>query len=546
MVSNTTHGLRVTPAFAAPARRWRGPQTGVAYDPAALGALLQEIERPLFVVRVGDQVGVTSDGATDGSTLTDGTELLAEAPAVDPRQFGDPAFRATYGVSHAYAAGAMANGIASEALVEALGGAQLLASFGAAGLVPARVAAAINRIRQALPDGPYAFNLIHSPSEAALEERSTALFLEHGVTTVEASAYLELTASIVQYRAAGLSSGPDGTVNIGNRIIAKVSRHEVARHFLSPAPAVFLQQLVTQGKITPLQARLAETVPMADDLTAEADSGGHTDNRPLLALLPALMAQRDELQAQYGFATPVRVGAAGGIGTPEAVLAAYAMGAAYVVTGSVNQSCKEAGTSPHARRLLSQADFADVIMAPAADMFELGVKVQLLKRGTLFPLRAQKLYELYRAYDSLEAIPAAERQTLERQIFRRSLDEVWADTEAFFRERDPEQLQRAAEHPRRKMALVFRWYLGLSSRWSNMGEPGREMDYQIWCGPAMGAFNRWAAGSFLEDWEQRSAVDVAFQLLRGAAYTWRVQQLRLQGVQIPQEFARYRPTPRPS
>ena len=57
-------------------------------------------------------------------------------------------------------------------------------------------------------------------------------------------------------------------------------------------------------------------------------------------------------------------------------------------------------------------------MAPAADMFEMGVKVQVLKRGTMFAMRAAKLYELYRAYPSLEQIPAAERANLEKNLFR--------------------------------------------------------------------------------------------------------------------------------
>jgi trans-AT polyketide synthase/acyltransferase/oxidoreductase domain-containing protein len=30
------------------------------------------------------------------------------------------------------------------------------------------------------------------------------------------------------------------------------------------------------------------------------------------------------------------------------------------------------------------------------------------------------------------------------------------------------------------------------------GDETRRMDYQIWCGPAMGAFNDWVRGSFLE------------------------------------------------
>ncbi len=81
------------------------------------------------------------------------------------------------------------------------------------------------------------------------------------------------------------------------------------------------------------------------------------------------------------------------------------MGAAYVVTGSVNQACVESGTSDAVRKMLAEAGQADVTMAPAADMFEMGVKVQVLKRGTMFAMRAAKLYELYRAYPSLGSDP---------------------------------------------------------------------------------------------------------------------------------------------
>jgi len=92
------------------------------------------------------------------------------------------------------------------------------------------------------------------------------------------------------------------------------------------------------------------------------------------------------------------------------------------------------------------------------------------------------------------------------------------------------------------MALIFRWYLGLSSRWSNIGEKGREMDYQIWAGPSLGAFNAWVKGTYLENFEQRRAADVALHVLRGAAYLTRLHQLRLQGVLIPAELAKYTPS----
>ena len=102
---------------------------------------------------------------------------------------------------------------------------------------------------------------------------------------------------------------------------------------------------------------------------------------------------------------------------------------------------------------------ADVSMAPAADMFEMGVQLQVLKRGTLFPMRAQKLYELYRNYESIEEIPLVEKEKLEKQIFWKSLEEVWSETESYFRSRDPHQIERAMNHPKRRMALIFRWYL---------------------------------------------------------------------------------------
>jgi PfaD family protein len=223
-------------------------------------------------------------------------------------------------------------------------------------------------------------------------------------------------------------------------------------------------------------------------------------------------------------------GAAGGIGTPAAALGALMMGAAYVLTGSVNHSCVEAGTSPHVKRLLAQAGMADVMMAPAADMFEMGVNLQVLKRGTMFPLRARKLYEIYQACDSIEAIPAAERQKLEQQIFRRNLDEVWADCIAFFSRRDPAQIEKAQQNPKRKMALIFRWYLGLATRWGIVGEPGREVDYQIWCGPAMGAFNDWARGTALEQPEKRHVADIGRRIMEGAALLYRTQALRVQGI----------------
>ena len=230
--------------------------------------------------------------------------------------------------------------------------------------------------------------------------------------------------------------------------MAKVSRVEVATQCFSPPPAEMLNELVRTGELTAEQAALAAQIPVAQDVTAEADSAGHTDNRPLVTLLPALLALRDRLQAKFGYTQPLRVGAAGGLSTPAGLAAAFAMGAAYVVTGSVNQACVESGSSDVVRKMLAQAEQADTAMAPAADMFEMGVKLQVLKRGTMFPMRAAKLWELYRAYPSLDAIPEADRAPLEKQFFRATLAETWASTRAFWLTRDPSQVERAERDAR--------------------------------------------------------------------------------------------------
>ena len=504
---------------------------------------LLHLNQTVYVVQAEAAAGVCiAEDLTDANSGIK-LPLLAHAQPMQVGQFGDPGFMRSYGLNMAYMTGAMANGIASEELVIAAGNAGLLGSFGAAGLVPSRIEEAINKIQQALPNGPYAFNLIHSPSEDAIERGAVDMFLKHGVTTVEASAFLGLTPNIVRYRAAGLRRNEQNQLVITNRVIAKISRTEVASKFMAPAPDAILRKLVEEGSITEEQAQLAAQVPMADDITVEADSGGHTDNRPLVLLLPAILTLAEQFQRKYGYDQSIRIGAAGGIGTPASALAAFMMGAAYVVTGSVNQSCLEAAASKHSKNLLAQAEMADVTMAPAADMFEMGVELQVLKRGTMFPMRAKKLYELYKNYESIEEIPQQERLKLEQQVFRSSLDEIWRQTEEHFNARDPHQIERAKDHPKRKMALIFRWYLGLSSRWSNSGEQGREADYQIWAGPAMGAFNDWVKGSYLEEVSKRKTVEVAWHIMSGAAYLYRLRLLQIQGVGLPPACEVYTPQP---
>ena len=522
-------------------------ELGPAFSAAAIASALQAPRSTLYVLKNvtdgGIGVGIGGVLSHDDAPASGAWPLLGVLPPIYPEWLGDRSFNEVHGTRFPYVAGAMANGIASTRMVIALAHSGCLAFFGAAGLSLKRVEAGIDELQAALDASnlPWGVNLIHSPAEPENEAAVADLLLRKGVRCVEASAYLALTPAVVRYACSGLTRAANGVIERRNRVFAKVSRAEVARQFLEPPPAAILQTLLDAGLLSAEEVALAPHLPLAEDITAESDSGGHTDNRPLAALLPSLACLRDQICRERAYPRPIRIGAAGGLGTPAAVAAAFALGAAYVQTGSVNQACVESGIDDGARAMLAQAQMSDVIMAPAADMFEMGVKVQVLRHGTLFAPRALKLYELYRSYPALDAIPESERKKLEQNVLRASFSDSWAATRSFWLGRDPAQVVRAEQDPKHLMALVFRSYLGLSSRWAIDGVASRSSDFQIWCGPAMGAFNSWVQHSFLSDPAQRTVVQVARNLLEGATCITRAQQLRSFGAPVPASAFDYRP-----
>ncbi|MFD6160024.1 PfaD family polyunsaturated fatty acid/polyketide biosynthesis protein [Nocardia sp. NPDC060256] len=513
---------------------WHSEGEPPVFRGPGIAAFAARIRQPLYLLTGdrGSAIGVGSGGVVEPGTGP--YSVVGLLPPLYPERLGDRSFGDAHGVRFPYVAGEMANGIATTAMVIAMARADMMGFFGAAGLSPGRVAAAVAELVSALPGrANWGVNLIHSPAEPATEDAVADLLIANNVPAVSLSAFMELTPAVVRIAAKGLTTDAHGRIHRPRSVFAKVSRPEVAAHFMAPAPAELLRELVERGQLTPEETELAAQVPVAEDITVEADSGGHTDNRPLTAMLPVILTLRDTISRRHRYDRPIRVGAAGGLGTPGAVAAAFALGAAYVLTGSINQSAIESGLSADGKRMLAGAGVADVAMAPAADMFELGIKLQVLRRGTMFPFRAERLHQIYSNHAAWAEVPAQLRAKVEKDLFRTSFDEVWAGTRAFWQEREPAQVARAERDEQHRMALVFRWYLGMSSRWAIRGDDTRRGDYQIWCGPAMGAFNQWTGSGFLSDPADRSVVQIARNLLEGAAVLTRAQQLRSHGIAVP-------------
>lgn len=484
-------------------------------DPNEDANIMQYFSKVCYIVWASDSHEIAVEGIVCDKNDDGAVPVLSMFRIMDDKQLGNADFQSDYSTKYSYYAGSMANAISSAEMVIKLGRSGFMGSYGTGGVSLEQVEKALDTIQAALPGGPYLVNLLHSPNDLEKEFRLVSLFIKKEVKAIEASAFINLSPALIYYRMTGLERMPNGDVTSNHKVIAKISREEIARKFMSPPDPKVVRDLYEKGLVTEEQVEMARQIPVADDITVEGDSGGHTDNKPLVSLLPAIISLRDELQRQYPYAKTIRVGAAGGISTSYAAAGAFQMGADYVVTGSVNQCCMEAGTSEYVKKVLTETSMSDIVMAPCADMFEMGVKVQVIKKGTMYPMIAQKLYDMYSKYQSVSEIPPKDLQIVEEKYFKKTIDDIWNEVKEFFAKADPHQIERASINEKYKMALIFRWYLGNSSKWAVKGIPERKMDMQIWCGPSMGAFNQWVKGTDLE--ENRSVLTVAQAIMSGCA-----------------------------
>lgn len=437
---------------------------------------------------------------------------------LSPCALGNREFSKAFGIKYNYLGGAMYKGIASSAMVIAMAKAGFLSFFGTGGLTLQKIEQSILLIKESLCCGEsFGFNLLANYEKPAEEIKTVELFLRHGVSCLEAAAYISLTPGLVLYRSKGLSLDQNGAVCIKNRMIAKISRPEVAEVFLRPAPDKVLQDLLYQGLITNEEARLAAMIPVADALCVEADSGGHTDQGNPYVLFPSIKILADRIAHEKSYRNAVWIGSAGGIGTPVSAAAAFIMGADFVLTGSINQCTVEAATSEAVKDMLQEVNIQDTAYAPAGDMFELGAKVQVVKKGSLFSSRANKLYDLYIHHDSLADLDEKSSTLIQEKYFKRSFDEVWNETRNYYHSHIPEKVDLIENNPKQKMAHIFRWYFIHSTRLAMEGDYNKRVDFQIHCGPALGAFNQWTKGTELESWRNRKVADIALRILTEAA-----------------------------
>lgn len=442
-----------------------------------------------------------------------GGEYTEERVNTLGRKLGSKKFQKKYNVDYCYIAGGMYRGVSSVKMVEKLANKRILSFFGAGGLSLLEVEKNVQELNNRLKGKQFGVNFVHYPEHPEREMELAEYLIKNKIRVIEAAAFLYITEALVYYRVSGLRIF-NGEIEYGNKIILKASRPEVVEAFIIQPPENLVEKLYQENKITEEQFHLSKQVMMIDDITVESSSGGHTDQRVSLVEVPSIIKIKNRCLKKYKESYEIGIGAAGGIGTPEAVAAMFVMGADYIVTGSINQCTVEAGTNDIVKDILQNINIQDTDFAPAGDMFEFGSKVQVVKKGGFFVARANKLYELYNQYQSIEELEDKTKEQLEKRFFKKSLDQVWED---IVNKYSNELIEHANRNEKFKMLLIFKWYLFQCTKDTLEGKAENRVNFQIQCGPALGAFNQQVLGTGQENWRNRTVDNIAIFLMEGAA-----------------------------
>lgn len=476
----------------------------------------EEIQENIMEIPAEQGVSVKEKpAAEEESIVKEEVKEEAAAPVEIENQIGSALFKKKYGLKYAYLAGSMDNGISTPKMVSELGNAGCMAFLGTRGLELNEIEDEIKTTRALLDSGkPFGVNVFYDFNRKGQEEKIIDLLLRLQVNVVEASSYLSVTSALAKYKITGLKQTDAGSIVSENRIIAKVSRPDIAEMFMEPVSQNLIQELLSAGEITEQQAVLAGKVSVADDLCVIGDQAGPTDQESLIASFPVIKKMKAELAKTYSFVENMTIGAAGGIGTPDTAAGIFLMGADFILTGSINLCTVESGMSEEGKQLLSKVNIQDMTYVPSLDMFEFGGKWHVLKKGIFFAARANILYDLYKNLDSLKQLTAKQKEKLEAKYFKKSIEAILAECEEKL---SREELEQIRNNGKSEMAIVFKWYIENSMKAAMEGKAENKVDYCIKCSSAIGAFNQIVKGTELESWKSRKVAGIAEFMMNSAA-----------------------------
>lgn len=418
--------------------------------------LLQQISNP---VRLFDSIKyVIEEGTTEfieagpKKTMTKMVNTikkeLSEEVDYDKNHLGADSFKKDYKVSYSYAVGGMQKGISSVSMIEELNKNKMLGFLGIEGLSIDEALRLISLAKMKMPLDSVGVKVANNLFDPGYSKNIMEQIIAEDIKKIEVSGYQKPDEDLVKYRLRNLNVDEKGNTIIPHKMIVHIATVKASQSFMEPAPKNIVKKLLDANEISVKEAEIAKNIPMCDDICIDNNKG---ENR--YGWLSILKNLSEECFNKFNLEKKVRIGIGGGIGNPQTVAMAFFAGADFIVTSSINQCTVEAGTSDYVKTLLQNAVETDFIFAQEVGLFELGEKKSVLKRGTLYHIRALKLYEIYNRYESINEIPEKENELITKKYFKVSFNEVY---NCLKDKVSMEMIQLAEVQPKYKMALIFK------------------------------------------------------------------------------------------
>lgn len=411
-----------------------------------------------------------------------------------------------YGLKYPFVGGSMDHGISGKQLVSEMAKAGCLAFLSSTGLTFDQIHEEILETREMLTSKQFfGVNISYNPGNWIREDRMANLLIELDVPVVEASSYLTLTKELVKYKVSGLFKDENGEISSSHRVIAKVTRPDIAELFLLPIPNDLLKKLRDAGEITEEQFHMGAEISVADDICVVGDQAGPTDNSNLLSCFPVIKQWKEENQKTNPWLSRCNLGVAGGIGTKDAVKAVFTLGADFILAGSVLLCTPESEISDSCKEVLKGLQVHDTQLLSSPDLFGLVTRQRVVRKGLFFPARANHLYELYRSNRGVGDLSVNEKRKLETKYFNYKIEDILRD---FNNQTNCDDRESSGQNEKSEMAILFKWYMEKAILSAKGGNQEERMNYCIKCSSALGALNQQLKGTALEDWKKRNVAKI--------------------------------------
>lgn len=425
-------------------------------------------------------------------------------------KLGDREFMKKYNINLPYIVGPMHKGVSGYEFVKRLSDNNILSFVGTRGLSVDETQKIVVKLRGRKN---YGVSVDYDSFDKEHEKQIFELLIREKISVIQASSYFNLTENLVLYKLYGAKKNSNGENCIPNKIFLKTTRPEIAELFMTPVPENMLKKMHDEGKLSEEQVEIAKSIPLADEIIVVSFGADKTGSIPVNSFLPQVIAKKNALIKKYGYSENIHVGAAGSIGDPVSALDAFLLGADFIMTGSVNQCTAEAEISDMIKNKLQKVEIQDTEIIPTSHVYEIGMKMQVLKKGVFFTARALKLYEIYNKISKIEDIEPELLAQIQDKYFGKSIDAIYSEIK---NELSEKEIDRAETDSKFKFGLIIYWYYNYCTECAIRNDNVQNLNCLIPVSCAMGRINNFLEKTEYSDWKNRHPDIIAKLIMSGA------------------------------